>query len=457
MRKLLCIALLLCAGISAHGETIYAGPVGSDLLSLTEALEMAQDGDVILLADGTYDESREKFPLMVEKTVTICPAEGAQPVLVSPAQTTAMEITGRGAVVQGLRFEHIRCAMWILTDDVTVENCTVSMADEAWRTSSCGIWLAGGKRTTLRNNVFEGCGMALAGPPISESSAGLPGLTAMFEVGEDIEFFNTHTVENNLVNGKPLVYLLGVKEQEWSEEAGQLVAVQCENMRFVDVEVEMASIGIQLAYCRDIEIDNCRASKNGIFGIYIMKCDDCVLTDTRADSCSHGIDVRDARRVWIADCITDGCGQGTFLSWGDDCLVQRCEILDNGTGFFSASGNNNHVDDCRIEGNELGLYIQHEPIFTLTNTQVNKNTACGLRVTDCGLISVGNTFRKNFVGHLALDCYPLTHMECTFADSEDCDMLIRNGRDVKLVDIRWDGPVEEKVKFVDTERYLITK
>lgn len=342
----------------------------------------------------------------------------------------------------------------MLADDVTIADCTISLADETWRTSSCGMWIAGAKRTTLTGNTFNCCGIALAGPPISEASVGLPVLTAMFEVGEDIEFFTTHTMENNTVNGKPLVYMIGEKDQTWSQSAGQLVAVQCENMVFDTLEVNKASIGIQLAYCNQVTVDHCQASDSGIFGVYVMKTDDCTIRNSRADRGAHGIDVRDADRVLITDCVTTECGQGVFLSWGRNCLVQNCEIVHNGTGFFSASGGDNHVNACRVEDNELGLYVQHEAIFTLTDTSVAHNSHCGLRVTDSGVTSLNNTFADNFVGHLALDCHPLTHMNCTFTNNEDCDLFIRSGRAVKFINCIFDGKPEEHVEFENPEGYV---
>lgn len=448
---------LMCICVSASADTLYAGPDGSGLLSLTEAIAAAQPGDEILLADGIYDKTRETFPLMVDKAVTIRPAEGASPVIVSPEQTTAMKITGDGATVTGLRFDHIRCGMWVLADHVSVTDCVFTLVDEVWRTSSSGMWLAGAKHTTLTGNAFVGCSVSVAGPPISESSVGIPVLTAMFEVGEDRAFFNTHTVADNTVNGKPLCYLIGAKDMTWTEDAGAIIAVECEGVTFSDLNVDAASIGIQLAYCTDVTVENCSANDNGIFGIYIMKTEGCTISASRADRGAHGIDVRDSSRVLIEDCVTNECGQGTFLSWGHNCLVQRCEIVNNGTGFFTASGGNNHVADCRIENNELGLYVQHEALFCLTDTAVKSNSACGLRVTDSGVVSVRNTFADNFVGHLALDCYPLTHMDCTWTNSRDCDMFIRNGRAIKLIGNTFDGDMAESCKMVGSEHAVLAE
>lgn len=271
---------------------------------------------------------------MVESAVTLRPQPGASPVIRSPQLIAAMKITARGARVEDIRFEFLHSAIWILADDVRVTDCAFHLADEVWRTSSCGMWIAGAKRATISGNTFTGCGMALAGPPISQASAGLPVLTAMFEVGEDKEFFTTHTVENNTVNQRPLCFLRNQSEADWRQGAGQIIAVECDGLVIQGLNLDFSSIGIQLAYCKNVRIADCTADDNGVFGIYVMKSEDCDIVRTRADRGAHGIDVRDATRIDIRKCVANDSGQGIFLSWGHNCLVRDCAMLRNGTGFL---------------------------------------------------------------------------------------------------------------------------
>ena len=99
----------------------------------------------------------------------------------------------------------------------------------------------------------------------------------MFEVGEDIEFFTTHTIENCYVNDLPLCYEVGLRDQVYSQPLGQLIAVQCEDVTFTSMDASRASIGIELAYCKDVVLERCIADDAGIFGIYVAKSEDCVV------------------------------------------------------------------------------------------------------------------------------------------------------------------------------------
>ncbi|MGN0971088.1 MAG: hypothetical protein ACI4OY_03965, partial [Aristaeellaceae bacterium] len=162
MRKLIWLALLLgLIPLAAGAETLYASPEG---LSLTEALALCADGDVIELADGVYEEPGEAFPLTVSRSVTLRAAQGASPVIDAPAFKAALRVEAEGVMLQGLDIRFRRTGIYAIGSGMTVAGCSLSLADEAWRTSSCGMWCGGIERMTLQGCVFTGCGVSLAGP-----------------------------------------------------------------------------------------------------------------------------------------------------------------------------------------------------------------------------------------------------------------------------------------------------
>ncbi len=452
---LLTLFMLLVLGAYAKADTLFVDPDGGAYTSITDALAAAQDGDEIILAGGVYDASRESFPILVNQSVILRAEEGETPVIASPVLLAAMKIYAPGTQVEGISFQFMRFGIWVLADDVRVSGCTLALADETWRTSSTGMWLGGSKRVTLTDNVFEGCGIALAGPPISESSKGIPVLTAMFEVGEDIEYFTTHTIENNIVNDRPLRYLMGLEDTVYSEPSGQIIAVECSNVVFQDIDVSRASIGLQFFYCDGIRINRVIADDSGVFGIYAAKSKNCFIENVRANRSAHAIDARDVHHSVIANCIANDCGQGIFLSWSQNCLVTDSEMINCGTGFFSASGNNNHVNNCLISGNELGMYIQHEPVFTLTHSEIEKNTACGARVTYSGFLAWNNSFDENWVACMTLHCNPVTLNNNTFSGNQDRALFMKDSTVIKLISNQFSSEDALLKEFVDSQEPLI--
>ena len=431
---LLCL-VMLCLCSAAHAAEYTVDPNGNgDYASLTEAVAAAADGDTLILAGGTYDDSRETFPILVEKQVTICAKEGEMPVIASPRLVPALELNADGIRVSGLQIDFLRSGMWIQGDDVAVENCRLSLGSEEWRTSSCGMWVAGAKRLTLTDCEFSGCSVSMAGPPVTDASRGLPVLTGMFEVGEDIEYFTTHTIRDCTVNGMPLAYVVDLDDGVYAEPCGQLIAVECDNTVFTGLECNRASMGIELIYCRSCTVEKSTADDAGIFGIYVAKAEDCILRDCRADRGAHGIDLRAIHRCIVVGCSSSGSGQGMFFSMAFDSLLTGCDIIENGTGFYAAAGDRNHMDNCRIEGNQLGIYIQKEPNFTVTNCSFRANWNTGARSTLApGYAIIGCTFEDNWVAAMSNNSDGVFYYGNRFASSQSCSLYMKGNTLVRML------------------------
>lgn len=242
MKKLMVMLLMLMmAAACAGAETISASPYGR---SLTEALAMAHDGDVIELADGVYAAPAESFPIVIDKAVTICPAEGAHPVIRGAAMKSTLRVEADDVTLRGLSIEMLRHGIYAIGNRMTVEECSISLADESWRTSSCGVWLGGVKDCEFRDCAFSDCAIALAGPPLNENTPNVPKLTGMFEVGEDMEFFTTHTIESCTVNGKPLYYLVNARDVTVPSDAGCILVFNCDGVTVDGADVSHSSMGV---------------------------------------------------------------------------------------------------------------------------------------------------------------------------------------------------------------------
>ena len=449
--------LLLCLAGAAYADEYVVDPAGNgDFASITDALLATSDGDTLILAGGVYDSGLETFPILVEKAVEIRARDGETPVIASPRLVPALELNADGIRVSGLQIDFLRSGMWVQGNDVTVENCTLSLASEEWRTSSCGMWVAGAQRLTLRDCTFNGCGVAMAGPPVSDTSKGLPVLTGMFEVGEDLAYFTTHTITGCTVNGKPLAYVVDLDNGTYSEACGQLIAVDCDGTVFTGLECNRASMGIELVYCTDTVVENCTADDAGIFGIYVAKAEDCILRGCRADRGAHGIDLRAVHRCVITQCSSAGSGQGMFFSMAWDSLLTDCDIVENGTGFYAAAGDRNHMDNCRVTGNQLGIYIQKEPNFTVTNCTFRANWNTGARSTLApGFALIGCTFEDNWVAAMSNNSEGVFYQNNSFSHSQSCSMYMKGNTLVRLLGNCFTQEDEALIQLIDCPDILI--
>ena len=423
MFTLLAFALLLVFSPVCRAETYIVSPDG---MTLTEALALCADGDVIDLADGVYSEPGEVFPLTVQKAITLRAAEGASPVIDAPALEAALRVEADHVAFQGLDIRFRRTGIYAIGNDMTVENCRITLADPAWRTSSCGMWCGGVYRVTLRDCAFTGCGVSLAGPPLSESSAGKPVLTGLFEVGEELEYFTTHTMENCTVNGKPLFYAVSLPEVSAPEGMGEIVCCGCGKVTVKNADVSDCSMGMELVYNDWIDIENCSADRCGVFGIYAAKCGGGTLNRCSAEQTNHGLDVRACQQITLLNCAAVNCEQGLFFSKVNDSAMIGCAVTGTGQGYFMAGGEGNILLNCAAVACENGFRLEKEESVLMTGCTAEKCTVCGARLFASPAAFVHNTLRENWTAVMAYGGVSFDIADNLFENNACCGLYLRD-------------------------------
>lgn len=428
MKKLMMLlATLLCLVSVAQAAELTVDPAGQQgqYATITEALAAAQSGDTIVLQAGLYAEPAETFPLKIEKTVTIRAAEGQEAVVEAPMFTNNFEIYAPNVTLENLTINLRRWGVLCLADGLTLRNNRIELINLARRTSTNGVWMAGAKHAVIENNEFIQCGLSMAGPPVSESSAGLPVLTALFEVGEDIEFFTSHTVENNTVNGKPLYLIVNQEKAVVPQDAGSFIAANCDHVLVDGVDVSYGSMGMIIVNCGDVEIRNARADFCGLFGVYLAKVyGGGLLDNVTTEGTNHGLDIRACKNVVVQNCHVVNCDQGIFFSMSDDCIVQNCAVEGGAGGFFFAVGHNNHVINCTVHGAQNGARCEKETAVYFINNRMWDNSLAAIRFDRAQGVLIGNEFTNNNVGLIAYGDKPLAAYDNRFIGTKSSGIYL---------------------------------
>lgn len=427
------LLMLLSLGALAQADEILVGSEGAQ--TLTEAVAQAQPGDVLRLPAGVYTQETELYPIVIDKPLTLVGAEGA--VLESPPFTPLLRIEAPDVTVENVDFRLLRWGIVGLGDWLTVKDCKFLLYGDTYRVSSCGIWLAGAKHANLSGNSFTGCGVCLAGPPISESSQGKPVLTGLFEVGEDTAFFTSHTMEQNLVNGKPLYYLVGVEHMAVPADAGEIIVVDSSGVTISGADVSDCSMGLIVAYCNDVTVEGVRADRCGVFGTYFAYVDGAVMRNTSADQTNHALDFRASRELLLEQCAATDCDQGIFFSYVDNSRMVGCQVTGTGQGYFFAAGNHNTVTRCVASDCENGMNVQKENDMLVMNCAFTGNTVCALRLDVSPAIAVDNRFEGNWVDVMAYGDAEVTLGNNQFQGSGSCALYLRDIPYSRILDNRF--------------------
>jgi len=415
------VALLF--GNFALANELFVG-TKDGFASVTEAVKAAKAGDTIFIATGVYQEPVETYPIEINLPVSLIGDSGV--VLKGPPYKPLLRVTSPDVSIENVDFHLLRWGIVNTGDRLSLMDCRFTLSDAKHRISSSGVWLAGVYDCHIANCEFVGCGICIAGPPISEQSEGLPVLTGLFEVGEDVALFTSHTLINNRINNKPLYYFANEADLTVPLDAGGLIAAGCANITVQGVDVSDNSMGIQMIYCSDARIVDVTADRCGIFGVYVAKSDRPVLQGVSCTESNHGVDLRAVQSGFVTECETLRCEQGIFLSFATDCIVDSCSVTGGGNGLFIASGAQNQLSGNTIEGSSNGLYCQGErDVLVCGNTFLN-NSAAGLRLLRSSGQVLTNSFLENWVGTMVAESGPITIWNNRFESNQCTGLYLRD-------------------------------
>jgi len=118
-----------------------------------------------------------------------------------------------------------------------------------------------------------------------------------------LEYLNTHTITENTVNGRSLIYWANVKGHVLNEDAGQVIAVNCSGITIgsqnaqgpikvyfcEDVTIKDCVSGIEMLMCERITLTNNKCNNDAEIGIRLTYCQDAVLRNNELTNRTLGI------------------------------------------------------------------------------------------------------------------------------------------------------------------------
>jgi len=400
--------------------------------SIGEAIGAAVPGDEILVEPGTYDSSVENFPIIIgTENVTIRSVEGPEKTLiVGPRFTTVFSIEAPHVTVDGFTIKFGGYGIVVHSDDTTVVNNVISLSEPGvtWL-SSCGILMCGSCHDRIENNQFENCGMYIFGERGSEVTI----LGGKYAVGENVSYFDSHSIENNTVNGKPIYYYSGKTGVTVPSDAGEVILANCSGVRVENINFSNASVGVEVAHSDNVSISNCTFSNNSLFGIYLAYSDNCAIVNNTCDNNNHGIDIRNSNNNDVENNSCRSNEQGIFLSSSDNNAVANNLVSSNGNGIFFANSVGNAVENNIIDSNWHGIYFESSENNKVENNLCTSNRGDGIRLSySANNALAGNTITSGGTG-IFLDSSDNNAVENNVIDSNRWSgvyLIVSNSNDI---------------------------
>lgn len=104
----------------------------------------------------------------------------------------------------------------------------------------------------------------------------------------ELQDWNTHTIENNTVNGKPLYYFKNRIGGKVPEDAGQIILANCTGMKIENLSITDTDAGIVLGFSSENTVKNSNIS-NSDYGIYLYNSSNNTITGSTVSNNGKGI------------------------------------------------------------------------------------------------------------------------------------------------------------------------
>ena len=222
-----------------------------------------------------------------------------------------------------------------------------------------GIKFRSSGSLTVVDNTFTNCGLDIS--------------------GGTIDFYLSHTVENNWVNGKKLGFYTNLDSTIIDEPVyGQLILINCKSVTVRDQILNNAGTGLSLHYCTASTINNNTCNNNNYRGIF-LDADDCVVTYNLLQE-----------NGWYGIFLSSGSDNNLFHhnTFVDNNLGETSQAYDSGetntwydietkegnywsdwsgTGFYSIDGSADSVDQYPLDEPVGSTITEHTSVESTTD------------------------------------------------------------------------------------------
>jgi len=179
-------------------------------------------------------------------------------------------------------------------------------------------------------------------------------------------------VENNTVNGKPLVYLED-ESDKIIDNAGQIILVRCKNITVMNAELTNTDVGIELFESDNCLISNNNISSNNYYGILLWHSNNnSIFNNIISSNNDHGINLDCSNNNSISENnICSNNDEGIFLDCSNNNSISENIISSNNDeGIFLDCSNNNLISKNDISSNNwygIFLYYSNNNIIYMNN------------------------------------------------------------------------------------------
>jgi parallel beta-helix repeat protein len=365
------VTILVLCFVAAASATTWSVNCsgGAEFTGIQDAINNASDGDTIIVHSGVYYEN-----VVVDKSVTLKGID--QPVVDANSSGSAITLTDDRITLVGFKatnaessWEDKNAGIKVISSNnsITGNNASNNRGFGIYFGHSCNNKITG---NNVRNNYGDGI---VLGDSCNNNS-----ITCNTFVTDGLYLSSSsyqNTVEDNTVNGKPLVYLEDVSDYK-VEDAGQIILQNCTNITVENLVLSNTSNGIALMKTENSKISNNTVCNNDWRGICLYdSCNNNTITGNNASNNAEGIYLDNScnNNTITGNSASNNNDDGIHLDYSCNNTITGNNVCNNNDGIilYLDSSENKITGNNATSNNDDGISL-----FFSSNNKITGNNVC---------------------------------------------------------------------------------
>jgi len=306
---------------------------------IQDAINSAQDNDVIRVFDGVYQEN-----IYVNKRVTISGNGSATTTIDGREIDDVVTLRSDGISFNGFHIVNSDSSVHDGTG-IIIPNNNIIVYNNTIESCRFGMRIKDAMYNTIHNNTMKDCGLYIDSLDLIDT--------------------NTHRVDtSNTVNGKPLYYFANASDLIVPAVAGQVVLSNCTNIVAKNLNCTSSSIGIHVIYSENVTISDNICNSNFFLGISLQNSITCVVERNECSGNNYdGIRITRSRESLIRENTFNSnrkYGIGTHYSQSIDIIRNICKYNYVGMDLANQDGDGSYFNvtyNTCSDNTRLGIFL----------------------------------------------------------------------------------------------------